>query len=488
VQASQRLRRVTKQLIQTSTQEQRKSFEDLREKLEELHNEIDRRSGQTNCEVRAFSLKLIDFAADGGRVTTTQRPRRVLFVDHTAEKSGGEIALLRLIRSMDRSRVTPIVLLMQDGPMAEQFRQEAEVHILRVRQEVVAATRGSLGWRSLFRVQDVAVICTSIWSIVRLMRTLEIDIVHTNSLKADVIGGIAARLAGRHLVWHLRDRVQADYLSPRVSFVLATLARILPHAIITVSEEVRRTLLNAPNFAGAVFAKSFKERVSTVHDGLDRKMVGSQSLERSSGIGTAVGLVGRISPWKGQDVFIKAASIVSRSHPEIEFRIIGGALFGDLHYEHSLRGLTCELGLTKVVSFTGFVDDVPEQVGALDVLVHASTIGEPFGQVIIEGMAAGKPVIASDGGATREVVLDGVTGLLTPLGDEKLLAEAIVRLMQDSSLRNRLGHAGLQRVKDMFLIEKTCKGVYAIYDKLGSYGENKAWFREKSGSFPGGVI
>lgn len=92
--------------------------------------------------------------------------------------------------------------------------------------------------------------------------------------------------------------------------------------------------------------------------------------------------------------------------------ISGSAMFGEEAYESELHALVTELGLDNAVTFTGFVDDVPVELARMDVLVHGSRVAEPFGQVIVEGMAAGLPVIATDAGGPREIITDGVDGLL----------------------------------------------------------------------------
>ena len=120
----------------------------------------------------------------------------------------------------------------------------------------------------------------------------------------------------------------------------------------------------------------------------------------------------------------------------------GGALFGEEDQERSLLDLVEALGIGDRVDFTGHVDDVAAELATLDVVVHASTIPEPFGQVVIEAMAAGVPIIAADAGGPAEVVTDGVDGLLVAMGDVDALAGALTRMAGDPELRDRLADAG----------------------------------------------
>ena len=107
--------------------------------------------------------------------------------------------------------------------------------------------------------------------------------------------------------------------------------------------------------------------------------------------------------------------------------------------EDELKAQAARLGLTDVVEFTGFRSDVPLLIQQLAVLVHASTTGEPFGQVIVQGMAASRPVVATNGGGVPEIVVDGVTGYLVPMSDAQAMAEAISRLLSSPSQAAEMG-------------------------------------------------
>jgi glycosyltransferase involved in cell wall biosynthesis len=176
-----------------------------------------------------------------------------------------------------------------------------------------------------------------------------------------------------------------------------------------------------------------------------------------------IGLVGRLSPWKGQHIFLEAAALVRAEFAEARFQIIGSAMFGEEGYEAQIRQQCETLGLSECVEFTGYRTDVGALIGRLDVLVHASTIGEPIGQVVVEGMAAGKPVVATNGGGIPEIVEEGVTGWLVPMGESVPMAGAIVRLLRDPEGAAKMGEAGRQRVLEHFTIELTAQRVQEVY-------------------------
>ena len=148
------------------------------------------------------------------------------------------------------------------------------------------------------------------------------------------------------------------------------------------------------------------------------------------------------------------------------FQIIGAALFGEHDYDLELHRLVENAGLTEVVEFLGFQKNVAPLIRSLDILVHASVVGEPFGQVIVQGMASGKPVIATNGGGVPETVLDGDTGILVPMGDSDAMAKALCALLADPAAARRMGERARQRVLDHFTIEQTAQKVTGVYERV----------------------
>ena len=200
------------------------------------------------------------------------------------------------------------------------------------------------------------------------------------------------------------------------------------------------------------------------HDGIPASPEPPTAARSASG--PSIGLVGRLSAWKGQHIFLEAAALVHKRFPRARFQIIGSAMFGEEAYEAEIRQLCVTLGLEECVEFTGFRTDVPALIAQLDILVHASTTGEPFGQVVVEGMMAGKPVVATDGGGVPEIVEDGVTGWLAPMGESAPMAEAILRLLEDPEEAAAMGAAGRQRVLEHFTIELTARRVQEVYEQF----------------------
>jgi glycosyltransferase involved in cell wall biosynthesis len=361
------------------------------------------------------------------------RKLRVVYLDHVARLSGGELALLRLVAAL--SDVEAHVILAEEGPLVDRLLQagiSVEVLPLPERTRDLRKDSVRIGRLALRSTYDTI---TYSLRLARRLRRLRPDVVHTNSMKAGIYGSIAARMARLPVVWHVRDRLEPDYLPMPAVNLVRSLARYLPDVLVCNSQATKRSL--RPNDRALV--------ISMVD------LVAPDSRPHSArGAGPlVVGIVGRLAPWKGQDVFLRAfarAFPVGRSQAVI----VGAPLFGadEVAYADSLSALVDELGIASRVEFRGHRDDITQELRRMDILVHASTTPEPFGQVVIEGMSAALPVVASRGGGPEEIITDGVDGLLHPPGDVAELAEILSRLEAEPDLRERLGEAAARRAKD----------------------------------------
>jgi glycosyltransferase involved in cell wall biosynthesis len=248
------------------------------------------------------------------------------------------------------------------------------------------------------------------------------------------------------------------------------LARVIPNYVIANSAATLRSLRprkSTRNISVIPSACELGGKFAIVHDGTAPAAFAERMEPRHK---SAVGLIGRISPWKGQHIFIRAAAVVHRDFPDARFFVIGAALFGEDQYDQEIRRLPGQLGIENIVEFAGFRKDVNRAMSELDLVVHASTKGEPFGQVILEAMAAGKPVVATNGGGVPEIVEDGRTGILVPMGDAEALAHAICRILSDPAEARALGDRARKRAADHFTLEKTARGVEAVYAAMLEYG------------------
>jgi glycosyltransferase involved in cell wall biosynthesis len=362
-------------------------------------------------------------AIRGGDATRHRvgRPFRVVYLDHVAKLSGGEIALLRLLPHLDR--VEPHVILAEDGPLVGRLHMEG------VSTEVMEMPDSGRGLRKdrvrAGKLPTAAVRSTAAYvlALAARLRRLSPDLVHTNSMKAGVYGSLAARLAGIPMIWHVRDHIDDSYLPPHAVGLIRRMTRHLPTAVVANSRSTMETL-RAPSNPVVIYSV-LPEVLSEV-----------QPLRRRTRGPLTFGVLGRLAPWKGQDFFLRAFAAAFPGGDE-RAAIVGGALFGEDEYARSLPALAEQLGIAERVELRGHRSNVWEELSRLDVLVHSSISPEPFGQVILEGMAAGVPVIAAGAGGPAEILSDRVTGILYAPNDLVELAAAM-RSMHDQQLRNRL--------------------------------------------------
>ncbi len=376
---------------------------------------------------------------------------RVVFLDHCAKKSGGELALLRLLSGF--AAVTPTVLLAEDGEFVDLLHDDGiDVEVLLLESGTADLRRDAV---VPGRLPVTAVLGTLRYVRVlrRRLRELDPDIIHTNSLKALVYGSMASVGLRGKLVWHVRDRIADDYLPHVVAVAIRTAARRVPDAIIANSSSTLQTL-------GRGGRSRHGAPSLVVFDAIPRAF----RPRRHPSHPFTVGMVGRLAPWKGQDVFLRAFAAACTAGTECAV-IAGSAMFGESAYEGELLALVAELGIADRVVFRGFVEDVPTLLSSFDVLVHASVIPEPFGQVVVEGMAAGLAVVAANAGGPAEVVTNGVDGVLVEPGDVDALAQVLRDLAADPARRKQLGVSG-RATAAAFTPERVAAKVEGLYARL----------------------
>lgn len=389
-------------------------------------------------------------AAARPAVPAGDRRLRVVYLDHCAQLSGGELALLRLLPAL--ADIDAHVILGEDGPLVDRLRREGvsvEIMELAVAARAVRRDRVRPGRLPLAAAAEAASYTARL---ARRLHRLRPDLVHTNSLKAALYGGAAARLASVPAVWHVRDRIADDYLPAAAGRLVRLAGRLLPSAIIANSAATLDALGPGPTRTAVVPSPV----ASPGSPGSPAAFA-----RRDDGAPLRVGIVGRLSPWKGQDLFLDAFAAAFPGGPE-EAVVVGDALFGEHGHRDELHRRVRRLGLEGRVEFRGFREDVSAEYDRIDVLVHASTLPEPFGQVVVEGMAAGLAVVAAAAGGPAAVVDDGVDGLLYPMGDAAALAGALRRLAGDPDLRRRLGERG-RASASAYTAARVAPQVVAVY-------------------------
>lgn len=374
---------------------------------------------------------------------------RPLFVTHTAAPSGAELCMARLALALRRRGVDVAVTFAQDGPMVEQLRRDG------VRTAVLSSTFDSRAmtigdWRPQHLLVGLA-------RLVRLGRELgdsaagsETSVVVAHSTKALVIGAVAARRAGLPLVWHVHDRVTREYFGWAMSTFIRGLGWLVSRGYIANSRSTMDTL----------FLRG--RRAVVVYPGIDVAATQQREAQRDPPE-TVIAVVGRLTRWKGQDVFLRAVA-QARVRPA-RIYLVGGTLFDENAFRDELEHLARALDLPVI--FTGHVDDPQSYMRRADILVHCSVIAEPFGQVVLEGLQAGCAVIASRPGGPAEIVEPGVSGLLVDAGNQEQLTAALDTVIGDRALRERLS-AQARRRAEAFDLEESARRAAAFLESMSS--------------------
>lgn len=353
------------------------------------------------------------------------RPR-VLFVDHTAALGGAELCLLDTASHAGKGSA---VVLFEEGPLVARLA-EAAVDVVVV-QAPGAVSRIRRDEAPRLMAASFGVVSLA-WRLARHAR--KFDVLYANSQKAFAVAALAGVPARRPVVWHLHDLLSTEHFGRRQLRVAVGLARRFADAVVANSNATRDAYVAAGGKAGhvhVVYNGISPDPFDAVTD-VDVKRVRE---ELGVGGSRVIGLFGRLSPWKGQTVLLEAMVGL----PDVTALLVGDALFeGDRLFAASLLEHAAALGVSDRVRALGFRDDVPTLMRACDVIVHASTSAEPFGRVIVEGMLAGRPVVASAAGGALELVEDGISGLMVAPGDPGALRDAIGRLLFEADLAARI--------------------------------------------------
>ena len=370
-------------------------------------------------------------------------PLRVLYVAPHAHLGGAERTVLDLLALHDREAVEPSVVFLRDGPLVAHCRET-----LGIPTSLVVAPR----LRRVFRARR------AVATLAALVSAQQVDLVHSVMGWGHLFGGRAARRAGRPSVWFQHTVAERRALDLRAALVPTR--AIIANSIFTAGSQRRVNPRRWP--------------IEVIHLGTripaEPRAARRERGRRALGIGGddfAVGIAGRLQRWKGQDVVLRAAATLLRARPQARLFVIGAPLSGlDGGYEAELHRLAAELGIAARTVFTGFRDDMPDCLAALDVAVDASVQSEPFGLVLVEAMAAGTALVAADGGAAREIVTHAADGLLLPPGDHETLAAALLELCDDPARRAALAAAGERTARERFDAVRMTRRMEALYRTL----------------------
>jgi glycosyltransferase involved in cell wall biosynthesis len=387
-------------------------------------------------------------------------PHRILFVEASVGGvlGGSLTGILQLIDRLDRSRFAPSLLLYQQKEIIPQLEASGvPVAVLGPQPGWYAdGDRGRLG-RAWLRVREIASVVLPRARAVQkeLARTRPELVYLANGVSPNLDALMAAARAGIPALVHEKGYRR---IGPRERFMSRWIDTFVGMTDLVTAHARDR----------GVRAR----RHLTVYDGIDCERFtggGGAAVRAELGIpadAPLIGIVGHIQSWKGQDLVVQAMARLKDVHPELRCLVVGGVHRQGGDYAERMRARIADEGLDQRVILTGARRDVAACLDAMDVAIHASTNPEPFGRVLIEAMALGRPMIAPREGGPLEIVVDGETGILVAPRDPDALATAIDRLVGDPALRHRMGEAGRARVHAVFDIGQHVRAIEAIFDDM----------------------
>ena len=374
-----------------------------------------------------------------------ERPRALIRVAHwitTMEIGGTELNLARTIERLDRARFEPIVMTFgRTGPLAARYRA-AEVPVI---EFPMPNLYGPPAIRQAVRLA---------W----FLRRARVDVVHSHDIYGNMFVALPARLAGVRAVllsrrwWHTFPQPK-HRIANRVAYKLA-------HRVLANSPSVARSLTSSdgvaphritivPNFVDdAAFEAPRHER---------QPLLAELGIPRNARV---IGVVARLDPIKEHETLLHATALLKTRWPTLHVVIVGEG-----ENRRALELLCAALGLRDRVHFAGYRSNVPNLNHAFDVAVLCSR-SEGFPNAIVEAMAAGRPVVASDVGGNADAVVHGETGLLAAAGDAAAFADALDTVLRDPTLARRMGEAGRRRAHAEFNATAALTRLEALYNSL----------------------
>jgi glycosyltransferase involved in cell wall biosynthesis len=368
---------------------------------------------------------------------------RVVHVSHTSHPGGAELALARLV-ARDKPWAAAICAPLV-GDAFDALGGAAELD-LTLPAFPVGGTRGK---NPRLAAKYLAALRSNAKALKAGPLYQKANVVHANTALAGILSALAGHPSGAPLVLHLRDTITPESVGrfgyeaftrvaiPRCDGVIANSQTTLDSAAALLPARVRRQVIQSPSGIAA--------RVT------EPEVAASVS---------AVGMIGRLQSWKGQHVFLRAFADAFAGKP-VRAYIAGAPIFGEDAYEAELRDIANRLGIAGQVDFLGHVTDIPEFLGRIDVLVHASTRPEPLGQSVIQGLAAAKPVIATEGSGPSELIDSGHNGLLITRDSVDGMAEALRAVASSFELRQRLAKGAAQHPN--LLTDDQCVAAHAEF-------------------------
>lgn len=304
----------------------------------------------------------------------------------------------------------------------------------------------------------VMVFPSDIFHLPRVIKNVSPDIVHSNSAatRYTFIAALASRLLNIPFVWHNRV-IESAPLREKIIGWLSDRIVVISDAVGSKfnSSAMRKKMIKIYNAVDSNEFAPHRYDIETRNRIL--KDIGLTTIPKK-----IIGVFSRLEGWKGHSLFLRALARIFTDNGAVDFCAL---IVGEGRDAAGIRSFAAVLGLSDKVIFTGYQQDIPRLMNLCDVIVNPSCEPEPFGRSIIEAMSCGKPVIATDGGGPREIISDGVDGMLVK-PDPDCLQKAIIKVISDEKLAKNLGDAARQKVLNFFTVQKQIVEISKLYNEL----------------------
>jgi glycosyltransferase involved in cell wall biosynthesis len=387
---------------------------------------------------------------------------KVLHIITRFDKGGSAQNTFLTLLGLKKGNFNPCLIagLSLESEMKDEEMKSKEIDIQRLESEDIDFIQCPTLVRRLNIIKDLK----AFFDIKKLIKKSKPLIVHTHSSKAGLLGRLAAKLAGVSIIVHTpHGHVFLGYFGPiktRIFIILEKLASRITDKIVALTnrekeDHINLGIANENKFVvipSGVELKKFKEVPYNEKQNFKKELgIPENSL--------VVGTTGRLVPVKGPEFLIEAAKYIIPKYPNTYFLFVG-----DGHLKKNLEKKASNLGIEKNIIFLGWRNDIAEIISVYDIFVLPS-LNEGMGRVLVEAMALGKPIVASNAGGIPDLVTHGKNGFLVPPKNPGQLAKYIQILLEDRERRERMGKAGKEMVEN-FSKEKMVEKIAELYKEL----------------------
>lgn len=384
--------------------------------------------------------------------------KNVLIFNQSSELYGSDKALLELLENYPEG-YHPVVVLENEGPLKDILLARG---IQVIKAPVMKLTRKRMS--PIGMVGLIADMISGLFTLWRATRKLDIRLVHSNSI-AVLMGGFYALIFRKKHVWHVHEIVEHPKV---VANLYPKWVNFFSHYIVFNSGAAMKRFLEV--------VPSIKRKSAVVYNGqtrtekaltADERMLFRQQKFNCSDTNIVIGLVGRISRWKGQLLLLDAFKRLIEKYPDTRLVYLGSPPPGQEYFVENLQAKITEYHLSELVTLIGFDRNIWPYYDAMDIVAVPSTDPEPFGLVATEAMLSSKPVVGSGFGGLAEVIVHNQTGLLVTPNSVDDLTASLELLIADADLRHQMGMAGHDRVAKVFSTKQYVNGIAQAYAAVG---------------------